>query len=151
MTQISILDAPFSPLPLLEAFATPRRGAGALASFTGYCRAKASGGEAIAALELTHYPGFTERMIADFAHPIAARCGLLDWMIVHRVGRVLPEESIVLVAALAPHRTEAFEAVETLMDFLKTDAPFWKREHRANGAHWIEPTALDHKRRETRT
>lgn len=139
--RICITPDRFSPEQELAAFLGARRDdAGACASFTGLCR-----GGAVRWLELEHYPGFTEARITAFANHIAD--ALLDLLIVHRVGRVAPGEAIVFVAALASHRAEAFAAVETLMDYLKTDAPFWKREMTAVSSTWIEPTPLDIERR----
>ena len=144
--RIEIATAPFDPHAKLAAFAQGRSDHGALASFTGHCR-DASHGEPVEALELEHYPGFTETQIERIASEIAAQHGLLDVLVVHRVGRVSPGDAIVLVAALSAHRAGAFKAVEELMDYLKTDAPFWKREHTETGARWIEPTELDRARR----
>ncbi len=139
--RIRITPDRFSPEQILAEFlGAYREEAGACATFTGLCR-----GGAVRWLELEHYPVFTEGRIAAFARPIADT--LLDLLIVHRVGRVAPGEAIVFVAALASHRAEAFAAVETLMDYLKTDAPFWKREMTDLGSTWIEPTALDIERR----
>ena len=120
--------------------ATPH---GAVASFTGLCRADPG----VTRLELQHYPGFTEREIANIAHAVAARFAIDAMTIVHRIGAMSPGDAIVFVAAGAPHRAEAFAAVEAMMDYLKTDAPFWKREVRADGARWIEPTHKDRDRR----
>jgi len=126
----------FDPHALLAGLAHPA--AGAMASFIGIVR-----GEGVRALELEHYPGFTEREIARIEAQARARLDLIDVLIVHRYGKLLPGEAIVLVAALARHRAAAFDAVRLLMDYLKTDAPFWKREITADGARWIEPRAED--------
>jgi molybdopterin synthase catalytic subunit len=133
----------FSPTEALAAFAAGDTRAGACASFVGRCR-----GEGVHWLELEHYPGYTEAEIARLAAETVAKFQLLDLLVIHRVGRVNPGEPIVLVAALSAHRREAFAAVEHLMDYLKTDAPFWKREVRDDGARWIEPNAEDRRRRE---
>lgn len=121
-----------------------RRGAGALVTFVGYCRDEDAD---VTALELQHYPGFTERVIDAHAREVAGNFSLIGLIVSHRVGVVSPGEAIVVVGATAKHRDAAFAAVEAMMDFLKTDAPLWKREHRRNGAIWIEPSAKDHKRR----
>lgn len=113
--------------------------AGAVASFVGLVR----GGDGIAALELEHYPGFTEAEIARIEAAARARFDLIDTRIVHRYGAMKPGEPIVLVAASSKHRRDALQAVDFLMDYLKTDAPFWKREIGADGAQWIEPRADD--------
>lgn len=145
------IDIRVSPTPLdeiaeLAAFRGRGPHIGAVATFTGYCRGAGPNG-AIAWLELDHYPGFTEREIARIAGAIAGRAKLEALLVVHRSGRVAPGEAIVLVAAAAPHRAAAFAAVEQMMDYLKTDAPFWKREMREDGPHWIEPTEADRQRR----
>lgn len=141
--QIRISPDRFSPEQELANFLSDGRDeAGACATFTGLCR-----GGAVRWLELEHYPGFTEARIAAIAERVAEARKLLDLLIIHRTGRVAPSEAIVFVATLSSHRSEAFAAVETLMDFLKTDAPFWKREMRETGAVWIEPTAQDVLRR----
>lgn len=114
-------------------------GAGATASFVGLVR----GGDEIVALELEHYPGFTEAEIARIEAAARERFDLIDTRIVHRYGAMKPDEAIVLVAASSKHRRDALQAVDFLMDYLKTDAPFWKREIRADGATWIEPRADD--------
>lgn len=142
MAEVRISAAPFAPEAALAEFMRGRDDAGACVSFVGLVR----GGE-VTALELEHYPGFTEAEIERIAAALAERYRLLDVLVVHRVGKMAPGEPIVLAAALAPHRADAFKAVEELMDRLKTDAPFWKREWRAGGAHWIEPTHTDAARR----
>jgi molybdopterin synthase catalytic subunit len=120
--------------------------AGALASFTGYCRA-ATAGRPVGTLYIEQYPGFTAREIQRLADDVGRQLGTLDLLVVHRCGAIKPGEAIVLVAALAAHRTEAFDAVRLLMDYLKTDAPLWKKESGPDGERWIEPTAHDHARR----
>jgi molybdopterin synthase catalytic subunit len=135
---IRVATAPFVPERELAAFSARRKDAGALASFVGLCREE--GG----ALELDHYPGFTESEIARIAAEARTRFDLLDLLVVHRAGVIAPGEPIVLVAVLAAHRKPALAAVDYLMDYLKTDAPFWKRETGPGGARWIEPTQHDH-------
>jgi molybdopterin synthase catalytic subunit len=112
-----------------------------VASFTGVARAEAG---ATTALELEAYPGFTEAEIGRFAEAARERFGLADLLILHRVGRIAPGEPIVFVATAAAHRREAFEACDYLMDYLKSRAPFWKKEHGPAGERWIEPHARDH-------
>ncbi|MES1199660.1 MAG: molybdenum cofactor biosynthesis protein MoaE [Pseudomonadota bacterium] len=141
--RIVVTDARFDPIAEIARFAESAN-AGALATFVGYCRDE---GGAVTRLELQHYEGFTQSEIARLAEPIARRHALVDLLVIHRSGAVAAGEPIVLVAALSPHRASAFKAVEELMDYLKTDAPFWKREVRADGARWIEPTAQDEARR----
>jgi len=138
---ISLSETPFDPGALLSAFATDRSEVGAVATFTGIARAE--GGEATI-LELEAYPGFTEAEIGKIAAQARARFGLDDLLIRHRVGKIAPGEPIVFVATAAKHRRAAFEACDFLMDYLKSRAPFWKKEHGPEGARWIEPRAEDH-------
>lgn len=126
---------------------TSAANAGAVACFIGLCRGETSQGGAVRWLELEHYPGFTEKQTMRLAREAAARFGLADLLVIHRHGRILPGHAIVLVAAASAHRAEAFAAVEQIMDYLKTDAIFWKREMREDGVYWIEPTAQDRARR----
>ena len=113
-----------------------RADVGAVVAFTGYCRDE---GGTLAALELEHYPGMAEGEIARIADEAAARWPLLGLTVVHRHGRILPGEPIVLVLAASAHRSAAFEAASFLMDYLKTRAPFWKKEHRRDGGEgdWV--------------
>ncbi|MBS0386621.1 MAG: molybdenum cofactor biosynthesis protein MoaE [Proteobacteria bacterium] len=145
--RVAIADKPFSADSMLAQFADSRTGAaGALASFVGYCRDVSDAGD-VHQLQLDHYPGLTEAEITRLANTIIERHGLIDLLVVHRVGVVTPNEPIVLVAALSSHRAQAFAAVAELMDYLKTDAPFWKREAGSGGERWIEPTDADRARR----
>lgn len=143
--RIVVTPNAFLPEQEVAHFAAAARGdAGALATFVGYCRAQA--GE-VTQLELDHYPGFTEAEMRRMAEAVMARHDLIDLLVIHRVGGIPAGEPIVLVAALSAHRAAAFKAVEELMDRLKTDAPFWKREAGPAGARWIEPTDEDRGRR----
>ena len=132
---------PFDPGALLTAFAQGRQETGAIASFTGIARAES--GSAIA-LELEAYPGFTENHIARTADLAKVRFALHDWLVLHRIGKIAPGEPVVFVATAARHRREAFEACDFLMDYLKSRAPFRKKEHGPDGARWIEPRPQDH-------
>jgi molybdopterin synthase catalytic subunit len=140
---IRVQTAPFDPHAETAAFQLGRGEAGALASFVGSVRDSAHGGE-VQALELEAYPGFTEKQIAAIDADARSRFDVIDTLVVHRYGRMLPGEAIVLVAALSKHRREALQAVDYLMDRLKTEAPFWKKEVRPEGAEWIEPRSEDH-------
>lgn len=115
---------------------------GAVVAFTGFCRDE---GGRLAALELEHYPGMAEAEIARIAAEAQSRWPLLGLTIIHRVGRIRPGEGIVLVLAASAHRRAAFEAAEFLMDYLKTRAPFWKREHLKDGTTggWVEAKTQD--------
>jgi len=137
---ITLVAEPFEPGALLTAFCADRSETGAVASFTGLARAEQ--GQA-AVLELAAYPGFTDAAIQAFADEVRARFQLQDYRIVHRTGRIAPGEAIVFVATAAGHRRAAFEACDCLMDWLKSRAPFWKKQHGPDGARWIEPTDRD--------
>lgn len=139
--RIVVQDHAFAPEQALANFA--RVGAaGAVASFVGYCRAE---GGAVERLELEHYPGFTEAEITRIARDAMQRCELIDLLIIHRVGAIAAGEAIVLVAASSAHRIGALTAVSEVMDYLKTEAPIWKKEIGAAGARWVEPSAADRK------
>lgn len=138
---IALTESPFEPGELLSGFCRDRSETGAVATFTGLARAEAG---ATAVLELEAYPGFTESEIGKIAAEAQGRFSLQDLLIVHRVGRIAPGEAIVFVATAAPHRRAAFEACDYLMDYLKSRAPFWKKEHGPGGARWIEPRDQDH-------
>ena len=136
---IRLQTEPFDPGALLTRFCAARTETGAVVTFTGLTR----GGQGDR-LELEAYPGFTEAEIGRIAEAARARFGLHDLIIVHRIGEITPGEAIVFVATAAAHRREAFEAADHLMDYLKSRAPFWKKEHGPDGARWIEPTERDH-------
>jgi molybdopterin synthase catalytic subunit len=141
----------FDPGALLTNFCRGRSETGAVATFTGIARAEAG---ATVALELEAYPGFTEAEIDKIAGRAKVRFGLDDFTILHRVGKIAPGEPVVFVATAARHRRGAFEACDFLMDYLKSKAPFWKKEHGPDGARWVEPRGQDHddlKRWETET
>lgn len=139
---IRVQTAPFDAQAETAAFSKGRGEAGALATFVGSVRDSAHG-NAVSGLELEAYPGFTEKQIGRIEADARARFDVIDTLVVHRYGRMAPGEAIVLVAVLSKHRREALQAVDYLMDRLKTEAPFWKREVRPDGAEWIEPRADD--------
>ena len=126
----------------IAALRAGRSDTGAIAAFIGTVRgsAQVSG---VKALTLEHYPGMTEQELARIEAEARARWPLLDCLIVHRTGRLLAGENIVLVVALSAHRRAAFEAAEFLMDYLKTDAPFWKTEETEDGRHWVAARESD--------
>src|SRR5262245_41016893 len=115
-----------------------RTDVGALVCFTGVCR----GGE-ISAMTLEHYPGMAEAEIARHVEEAERRWPLLGVTVIHRFGRLVPGDNIVLVVTASAHRGEAFAAAEFLMDYLKTQAPFWKREERGGEASWVDAKATD--------
>ncbi len=143
---IRIQTEPFDPQAEAAVFSDGRSEVGALATFVGAVRDSAHGGE-VSALELEAYPGFTEKQIGQIEADALARFDVVDTLVIHRYGRMLPGEAIVLVAALSKHRREALQAVDYLMDRLKTEAPFWKKEIRPEGVEWIEPRADDREAR----
>ncbi len=126
----------------IAALSADRRDIGAVVSFTGLCRDE---GGTLAALELEHYPGMAEAEIARVAAEATARWPLMGLLAIHRYGMVKPGEQIVLVIATSAHRRAAFEAADFMMDYLKTRAPFWKREHVTDGTigGWVEAKASD--------
>ena len=111
-----------------------------MVSFTGLVRDVDDGLER---MEIEHYPGMTERAISDFARRAADRWGLADVMVIHRHGALCPDDQIMMVATASRHRAAAFEAAEYLMDYLKSRAPFWKKEVTASGAAWVAATDAD--------
>ena len=118
-------------------------GVGAVATFTGTVRDRSGGGPTISAMELEHYPGMTESAIEAMIDLAAARFDIRGVRVIHRVGLLQPLEQIVLVAVTSAHRGQAFQACEFLMDYLKTQAPFWKKETSAAGSHWVDARVTD--------
>ena len=117
-------------------------GVGAVASFVGTLR-NATDGTPVSAMELEHYPGMTERAIEAMIDEAVARFALRAVRVVHRVGALQPGDQIVLVAVSAAHRGAAFQGCEFLMDYLKTQAPFWKKETTPQGARWVDARVAD--------
>jgi molybdopterin synthase catalytic subunit len=115
---------------------------GAVASFLGLVR-DVNAGDGISTLTLEHYPGMTERSLEKFTREAFARWDLLDATVIHRVGELHPTDPIVMVAVASGHRGDAFAACEFIMDYLKTQAPFWKRERTDEGERWVEARASD--------
>ncbi len=115
---------------------------GAIATFIGTVR-DVNDAAQVSALELEHYPGMTEQSLSDIADDAARRWDILGVSIVHRVGKLLPADPIVMVVVTSAHRREAFAACEFVMDYLKTRAPFWKKESTPAGDRWVEAHASD--------
>ena len=138
---IRIQEADFDVGHEIAALTKGRVDIGAVVSFSGICRGSENG-EPIAALTLEHYPDMAEAEIKRHTDEAMSRWPLSGLTVIHRVGRIVPGENIVLVLAASAHRQAAFEAAEFLMDYLKANAPFWKREESAAGTSWIE--AHDH-------
>jgi len=139
---IRVQEAAFDVGAELAALTRGRTDIGGLASFVGLVRDLA-GDRAITAMTLEHYPGMTEKKLAEIEAEANRRWALQASLIVHRYGRMLPGEPIVLVATAAPHRAAALEACAFLIDWLKTQAPFWKLEESADASHWVEARADD--------
>jgi molybdopterin synthase catalytic subunit len=143
---IRIQEAPFDVGAELAALTAGRTDIGAVASFVGLVRDHA-GAQATLAMTLEHYPGMTEKKLAEIEAEARARWPLQASLIVHRYGRMLPGEPIVLVATASPHRSAALEACAFLIDWLKTEAPFWKleetRDDAGAGARWVEARETD--------
>lgn len=138
---VRVQEAPFDLSAESAALTAGREDVGAVASFVGLCRAD----DGLAALVLEHYPGMTERAIAGIAAEACERWPLTGCTVVHRVGRLRPGEPIVLVLTASPHRAAALESCAFLIDWLKTGAPFWKREEFTDGRgeRWVEAKAED--------
>ncbi len=120
---------------------------GAVASFIGVVR-DLNEGATVGSITLEHYPGMTEKSLAAIAEQARARWNLYDVLIVHRVGTLAPTDQIVLVVATSSHRGDAFAACQFVMDYLKTDAPFWKKEATADGTRWVDARDSDELARE---
>ena len=126
----------------LNALHAANLGIGAVVSFVGYVR-DFNDGQAVAGMLLEHYPGMTEKSLQLIIEQAKKRWDLIDALIVHRVGKLEPLDQIVLVLVASSHRKEAFAACEFMMDYLKTEAPFWKKEQTPAGSRWVETKASD--------
>lgn len=115
---------------------------GAIVSFVGTVR-DVNDGAGVAEMELEHYPGMTEKALQEIVDQALARWPLFDALVIHRVGPLQPLEQIVLVAVTAAHRGDAFAACEFIIDYLKTQAPFWKKEQTPHGARWVDARSSD--------
>ena len=142
MARVAIQTADFDLTAEVNALRALDLGVGAVASFVGTMR-NATEGVAASAMELEHYPGMTERAIEAMIDEAVERFALRAARVVHRVGVLLPGAQIVLVAVSAAHRGQAFQGCEFLMDYLKTQAPFWKKETTPNGARWVDARVAD--------
>jgi molybdopterin synthase catalytic subunit len=140
---IQLLEQPFEPLEALAGWhqklcGDAQKPAAAEAHFIGRVRGSTAGGEPLEALELEHYPGMTERHLAQLAEGCLQRHGVATALVVHRVGRILPGEAIVLVAVAADRRGPAQRCGQELLEALKHEAPFWKREWSGDVGSWVE-------------
>ena len=138
-TNVHLFDTPFDPAREMAAFNAAHGAAGAIVSFLGQVR-----GQGAELLELRHYAPLTLPAMRELAQVCAARWQLEGLLMLHRTGQMAPGEPIVLIAAAAPHRRQAFAAADYAMDHLKSESWFWKRERRAGQWHWIEPRADDY-------
>ncbi|MEM9709555.1 MAG: molybdenum cofactor biosynthesis protein MoaE [Pseudomonadota bacterium] len=131
--EIRVTPEAFEPGAVLTRFSAGLSGAGAVVSFSGVVRPD----DGLTALEIEHYPAMTEAAIRKHADDAMARFKLLDVLVIHRHGRLYPGDTIMMVAAAAAHRRAAFDAADFLMDYLKSRAPFWKKEISATGEIWV--------------
>ena len=138
--RVVVQEAPFDFGAEAAAFADGRTLSGAVVTFTGIVR-DVSGG--LEAMEIEHYPGMTDAALRDIASEATRRWSLEDALVIHRYGRLGPGEMIMMVATAARHRKDAFEAAEYIMDYLKSRAPFWKREITSQGASWVAAKDTD--------
>ena len=140
--RVRIQAADFDVGAQLAALQGERTDVGAVASFVGCVRGHTTADD-VSALTLEHYPGMTERAIEAMIVEAEERFDVQGALVIHRVGRLLPGERIVLVATMSPHRRDAFQACEFLMDYLKTHAPFWKKETTPQGERWVDARVAD--------
>lgn len=140
---VSVQEADFDTGAEIAALSTGRDDVGAVASFVGLVRADKSSDAAVQAMTLEHYPAMTEKALEAIVAEARGRWSLFGVRVIHRVGRLLPGDRIVLVAVASSHRGDAFAACEFIMDYLKTRAPFWKKEETAAGARWVDARESD--------
>ena len=138
--RLSVQEAAFDLGQEANLFANDIKGAGAIVTFTGVVR---DNGGQLTAMEIEHYPGMTEKAISGIMAEAVARWDLADALVIHRFGVLRAGEPIMMVATAAPHRGDAFAAAEFLMDYLKSRAPFWKKEISAAGADWVAAKESD--------
>ena len=142
MPRVRVQPEDFDTGRELEALTRGRVDVGAVASFVGLVR-DANDGHSIRGMTLEHYPGMTEKALEDICAQAQGRWDLIDVVVIHRVGSLVPGDRIVLVGVASAHRGEAFAACEFIMDYLKTRAPFWKREDTPAGPKWVEARVSD--------
>ncbi|QFT57587.1 Molybdopterin synthase catalytic subunit [Sulfitobacter sp. THAF37] len=133
--RVSVQSDPFDLGREVADFSAGRADMGAIVTFTGVVRDLP--GDPLEVMEIEHYPGMTETALRDMAQQAVTRFNLGDALVIHRFGALKPGEMIMMVATAAPHRRDAFAAAEFLMDYLKSRAPFWKREVTAQGGDWV--------------
>ena len=138
--RIEVQEAPFDLGAESAAFAAAQTGVGAIVTFSGIVRDEAG---TLEAMEIEHYPGMTEKALTAIAEEACTRWSLADALVIHRHGRLAAGEAIMMVATASAHRAAAFEAAEFLMDYLKSRAPFWKKEITGQGADWVAAKDAD--------
>lgn len=140
--KIAVQEAPFDFGAEAEAFSAGASGAGAVVTFTGLVRDSDEG--SLSVMEIEHYPGMTERALTKIAEEAMDRWSLADALVIHRYGKMVPGDQIMMVATASRHRKDAFEAAEFLMDYLKSRAPFWKKEVlNGGGSDWVAAKDAD--------
>lgn len=139
--KVSVQSAAFDLGAEAQAFASGHKDMGAIVTFTGVVRDLPD--DNLDRMVIEHYPGMTEKALTDFAVGAMARWSLGDALVIHRYGDLRPGEMIMMVATAARHRKDAFEAAEYLMDYLKSRAPFWKKEYTTSGAEWVAAKGED--------
>lgn len=142
MPTVRVQAADFDTGRELETLTQGRTDVGAVASFVGLVRS-ANDGSPVRGMTLEHYPGMTEKALEDICAQAHSRWDLIDTLVIHRVGPLAPGDRIVLVGVASAHRGEAFAACEFIMDFLKTRAPFWKKEDTPEGGRWVDARESD--------
>lgn len=139
---IRVQREPFDVAAVIDGLRAGNPAVGAIASFIGLVR-DLNDGAPVTSMTLEHYPGMTEKALHAIVAEANERWDLIDAAVVHRVGELRPTDAIVLVAVASAHRSDAFQACEFIMDFLKTRAPFWKKEENSQEARWVESRASD--------
>ncbi len=139
---VRVQAADFDVNAEIDALRRGKLDVGAVAVFVGLVR-DLNEGDNVSTMSLEHYPGMTEKSIHGIVEEAARRWGVIDATVVHRIGELKPADRIVLVAVASSHRGEAFAACEFIMDYLKTRAPFWKKEHTPQGPRWVEARETD--------
>ena len=141
-SQVRVQQADFDVAAEIAAMRAGKPGIGAVASFIGICR-DMNEGDSVSTMTLEHYPGMTEKSLQQIVDQAMARWRILDARVVHRVGTLQPTDQIVLVVVAGAHRGDAFAACEFIMDYLKTEAPFWKKEQTPQGERWVDARHTD--------
>ena len=142
LPRVSVQTADFDLSQEIARLRAGDEGVGAVCAFVGTVRDRSNGAQ-VSTMELEHYPGMTEKAIEAMIDQANGRFDIRAVRVVHRIGLLLPQDQIVLVAVTSAHRGQAFEACEFLMDYLKTQAPFWKKEQTPDGAHWVDARVSD--------